>query len=259
MVLLVFLDVMLWSPVLVQLCVLWLFRSERWFAEQNLARPLRRSRCTLGDRADQTNKEQKKKTFNTKPLKTEKKRRALTLAPHWTRPICFVPSYLPLPSAGEPLGAILAPVSLPWPPFSPQPLKSCTAMCMALMFALYPTCKAIIIHASWQSQPRLCYICSSSPWATTWLRLISPLLHIAPRVSLSLRFSLLQTLYHVWVWLWFDDLEIFYLSASVTPPPLWSVSNLVLESGKNVTEQDCVFHNISQAHKLKSYHVINEK
>lgn len=38
------------------------------------------------------------------------------------------------------------------PPLSPQPLKSCAAMCTALMFALYPPCKAIIIHASWQSQ-----------------------------------------------------------------------------------------------------------
>lgn len=93
----------------------------------------------------------RRKVFNTYK-KRNRKRRALTLALHCTHPICFVPSYLPLPSEGEPLGAILGPSLLPWPPFSPQPLKSCTAMCMALMFALYPTCKAIIIHASWQSQ-----------------------------------------------------------------------------------------------------------
>lgn len=116
--------------------------------------PLRRSWqdvCQCTGRIKQTKEQKRRKVFNTYK-KRNRKRRALTLALHCTHPICFVPSYLPLPSEGEPLGAILGPSLLPWPPFSPQPLKSCTAMCMALMFALYPTCKAIIIHASWQSQ-----------------------------------------------------------------------------------------------------------
>lgn len=87
-----------------------------------LARPLRRSwrdACQGTGRIKQTKKKQKKKVFNTKtPLKKKKKeRRALTLAPHCTRPICFVPSYLPLPSEGEPLGAILGPSFAPMAPF----------------------------------------------------------------------------------------------------------------------------------------------
>lgn len=118
---------------------MWLVHSERagvaMHAKEDQTKQKRRRR-------------RRRKVFDTKPLEIKNERRALTLAPHCTRPICFVPSYLLLPSEGEPLGAILGPSSLPWPPFSPQPLKSCTAMCMALMFALYPTCKAIIIHAS---------------------------------------------------------------------------------------------------------------
>lgn len=137
-------------------------------------------------------KEKKKKSFQHKTPQN-KETRALTLAPHWARPICFVPSYLPLPSEGEPLGAILGPSSLPWPPFSPQPLKSCTAMCTALMFALYPTCKAIIIHASWQSQAlSLLHLQLFALGYDMTVRLISPLLHIAPCVSLPLCFSALR-------------------------------------------------------------------
>lgn len=59
-------------------------------------------------------------------------------------------------------------------------------MCMALMFALYPTCKAIIIHASWQSQaPSLLHLQLLALGDDMTVRLISPLLHITPCVSLS--------------------------------------------------------------------------
>lgn len=168
----------------------------------------------------------RRKTFQCKtPQNKKNTRRALTLAPYCTRPICFVPSYLPLPSEGEPLGAILGPSSLPWPPFSPQPLKSCTAMCMALMFALYPTCKAIIIHASWQSQAlSLLHLQLFALGYDMTVRLISSLLHIAPCVSLFL--SVLPLLRMCTMFDSDSDLttwKIFYLSACVTPQLLWSL------------------------------------
>ncbi len=180
------------------------------------------------------------KVFSTKRLKIKKARRALTLAPHCTRPICFVPSYLPLPSEGEPLGAILGPSSLPWPLFSPQPLKSCTAMCMALMFALYPTCKAIIIHASWQSQAlSLLHLQLFALGYDMTVRLISSLLHIAPCVSLSFCFSALRlcTMFEsnsdLTTW------NIFYLSACVTPLPLWCVRQL-FQTTRTTVGQKCL-------------------
>lgn len=108
---------------------------------------------------------------------------APTLALHWgPRPICFVPGYLPLPSEGGGrvlglwgpyqghLGSLIPP-----PPHTPTlvlttvlPLKcGAAALCVALMFALYPTCTAIIIRASWQSRrPSLLHLqlVASGPW-----------------------------------------------------------------------------------------------
>lgn len=80
---------------------------------------------------------------------------------------------------------MLGPSSPPCLLFLPLPLKSCTEMYMALMFALYPTCKAIIIHPSWQSQALSLLhlqLFALGYDMTVWL--ISSLLHIAPRVSL---------------------------------------------------------------------------
>ena len=55
-------------------------------------------------------KRKKKQSFQHKnPSKWRKRHAPRHWLQHCTRPICFVPSYLPLPSEGEPLGAILGP------------------------------------------------------------------------------------------------------------------------------------------------------
>lgn len=153
--------------------------------------------CMPGDREDQTNKEEaEEESFQHKnPFKKKKRKRDEPW--HWlhTVPVQFAlfPVTCPCHQKGSHWGPYWGHLSLPWPPFSPQPLKSCTAMCMALMFALYPTCKAIIIHASWQSQAlSLLHLQLFALGYDMTVRLISSLLHIAPCVSLSFCFSALR-------------------------------------------------------------------
>lgn len=78
-------------------------------------------------------------------------------------------------------------------------------MYMALMFALYPTCKAIIIHPSWQSQAlSLLHLQLFALGYDMTVRLISSLLHIAPHVSVFCSF---KTMHYAWIQLQFDELE----------------------------------------------------
>lgn len=142
----------------------------------------------------QKRRRRRRKVSNTKPLQIKEETRSPSLAPT-LYPSNLLCSQLPAPAirrgaTGGHIGAIFRSHG---PLFSPQPLKSCTAMCMALMFALYPTCKAIIIHASWQSQAlSLLHLQLFALGYDMTVRLISSLLHIAPRVSLSFCFSALR-------------------------------------------------------------------
>lgn len=82
----------------------------------------------------QTKKRKGRKSFHPKHMEMR-----LTLGR--CRLLC---SRLPAPAEGKALGAVVGrPRS-----HGSLPLKWCAAMCAALMFALYPPCKAIIIHAS---------------------------------------------------------------------------------------------------------------
>lgn len=78
-------------------------------------------------------------------------------------------------------------------------------MCMALMFALYPTCKAIIIHASWQSQALS--LLHLQLFALGYDMTTVDLFSFTYR-SLSPSFSvfLYSRLYRIWILL-FDNLE----------------------------------------------------
>lgn len=160
-------------------------------------------------REDETNKveEQEKFSTHTHTHKIQtRKRQALTLAPCCNHLICFVPIYLTLSSQWEPLGAMLGPSSPPCLLLLPLPLKSCTEMYTALMFALYPTCKAIISHPSWQSQAlSLLHLQLFALGYDMTVRLISSLLHIAPCVSPFFFSS--QTTLCAWIQPWFDKLE----------------------------------------------------
>lgn len=190
----------------------------------------------------------KRKVFSTKPLKNKiknKDREASSGSGSGSGsalyPVQFAlfPVTCPCHHKGSHWGPYWGHLSLPWPPFlSPQPLKSCTAMCMALMFALYPTCKAIIIHASWQSRAlSLLHLQLFALGDDMTARLISSLLHIAPCVSPPLSaFSALgpctvfESSSRLTTW------RVFYLSACVTPLLLWCIwqlsTQLSLQAGK---------------------------
>lgn len=79
-------------------------------------------------------------------------------------------------------------------------------MRMALMFALYPTCKAIIIYASWQSQASsLLHLLLFAFGYDMTVRLISSLLHIP--LPLSLHQLLSHNTLRVWFQLWSNNSE----------------------------------------------------
>lgn len=156
--------------------------------------------------------------------KKKKERQALTLVPYCTHPICFVPSYLPLPSAGEPLGALLAPSSLPLPPFSPTAFKVLHWDVHGLDVCLVPymqsyhyPCLLTIAGPVFVTSAALCL----GLWHDySW----SLLFYISLPVSLFFSVFLYSTLCTVFesnsdLTTW----KIFYLSACVTPLLLWSV------------------------------------
>lgn len=156
--------------------------------------------------------------FQHKTPQNKTERRALTLAPHCTHPICFVPSYLPLPSAGKPLGAMLAPSSLPWPPFSPQPFKVLHWDALGLDVCLVPYM---------QSYHYPCLLTIAGPVFVTSAALCLGLWHdygwsLLFYISLPVSFFLSAFLYSTLCTIFesSSDLttwKIFYLSACVTP------------------------------------------
>lgn len=151
-----------------------------------------------------------KQTRATKEEKFETSRKTSTTEKRGRRPSNLLRCSLPgsagtKRATGGRIGAILVPMA----PFLAPPLKCCSAMCTALMFALYPTCKAIIIHASWQSRAwSLLHLQLLALGYDITVRLISSRLHIAACVSLSLpSSSSVQTERRVWIQPGFDDLK----------------------------------------------------
>lgn len=172
------------------------------------------ARCMLGDRADQMNRDQKKKTF--KPLKIKQRDEPW----HWlhTVPIQFAlfPVTCPCHQQGSHWGPCWRHLRSLGPLSRHSPLKSCTEMRLALMFALYPTCKAIIIHASWQSQAQS--LLHLQLFALGYDMTTVDLFSFTYR-SLCLSFSLLFSTQHCVPYL--NPALIWRLGKSFTSRPVW--------------------------------------
>lgn len=127
-------------------------------------------------------------------------------------------------------------------------------MCTALMFALYPTCKAIIIHASWQSQaPSLLHLQLFALGYDMTVRLISPLLHIplpaSPFLSVFLHSDCAPCLNLTLIWRLGKS---FTSQARVTPLLLWCVWRSTHVSAQVCFVQECFSHHFSYEDWVKS-------
>lgn len=102
------------------------------------------------------------------------------VASRWDAPICFVPSYLSLPSEGDSPG----PSMLPWPPSLAAAFKVGRCDAHGLDVCLVPSMQSYHYPCLLTIAGRLCYICSSRPWAMTRLCGWSLLFYISLPVSL---------------------------------------------------------------------------